>query len=103
MWRHNLLTHLEVKNTNPQSTLCNFRVKERSSAPKIYTKTGDAGNSSLFTGERRPKSDEFFEALGTVDELSSSIGVAMAHADPRVAYHEQLQRIQCILQDIGNN
>ena len=78
-----------------------LRTKERSTAPKIYTKTGDGGKSSLFTGERRPKSDELFEALGTIDELSSNIGLAMAHADPKLAYNEQLQRIQCILQDIG--
>jgi len=89
----------EVKQSRKKVTL---RVKERSSAPKIYTKTGDGGNSSLFTGERRPKSDDFFEALGTIDELSSSIGVAMAHADPKFAYNEELQRIQCILQDIGS-
>jgi len=79
-----------------------LRTKERSTAPKIYTKTGDGGKSSLFTGERRPKSDELFEVLGTIDELSSNIGLAMAHADPKLAYNEQLQRIQCILQDIGS-
>ena len=45
---------------------------------KIYTKTGDAGETSLFGGGRAPKSHLRVEAYGTIDEVNSAIGVARA-------------------------
>lgn len=42
---------------------------------KIYTKTGDHGETSLHGGERVPKDDLRIEAYGTVDELNSLLGV----------------------------
>jgi cob(I)alamin adenosyltransferase len=42
--------------------------------PRMYTRTGDRGETGLFSGERVPKDSLRVEAYGTVDELSSWIG-----------------------------
>lgn len=76
---------------------------------KIYTKTGDGGNSSLYTGERRSKDDLVFEALGAVDELSSAIGLVRefyletSECEDGIDLADQLRTIQCVLQDIGSH
>ena len=45
---------------------------------RVYTKTGDDGTTALGGGQRVPKDSPRIEAYGTVDELNSSIGVALA-------------------------
>ena len=52
---------------------------------KIYTKTGDEGKTSLFDNSRVWKSDERIMSYGAVDELNSSIGVALSlELDPEI-------------------
>ena len=84
-----------------------IKLKKKSSYPRIYTRTGDKGTSALFTGERREKSNVVFDALGTTDELSSHLGLAMEYASESKTSHpyvDQLQRIQCLLQgNVTNN
>lgn len=46
---------------------------------KIYTKTGDKGQTSLVYGQRISKSDAQVEAYGTCDEANSMIGLALSH------------------------
>jgi len=71
---------------------------------KIYTKTGDKGETSLFTGQRVPKNDPFMDALGTVDECNCSIGVAVSLLPNDQKFEEvkrQLRQIQHALFDLG--
>jgi cob(I)alamin adenosyltransferase len=46
---------------------------------KIYTRTGDKGDTGLFGGARVQKDDVRVEAYGTVDETNAAIGVARSH------------------------
>ena len=48
---------------------------------KIYTKTGDGGYTSLLNNSRVSKSDDRIELLGSIDELSSHLGLAKTIAD----------------------
>src|SRR2546421_6051161 len=45
---------------------------------RIYTRTGDSGDTGLFGGQRVGKDDVRVEACGTVDELNSVLGLALA-------------------------
>lgn len=51
---------------------------ERFRLTKIYTRTGDAGETGLVTGQRVKKSDLRIAAYGDVDELNSALGLARA-------------------------
>src|SRR5271165_927404 len=46
---------------------------------KIYTRTGDDGETSLFAGGRVSKDATRLHAYGTIDELNSVLGLALAH------------------------
>ena len=61
---------------------------------KIYTRTGDSGQTGLFGGNRVEKDHERIEAYGSVDELNAVIGVARTHArsDERLAELDRLLR-----------
>ncbi len=67
---------------------------------KIYTRTGDLGQTSLFGGSRVEKNDARIEAYGTVDELSSSLGVARASGIPGDV-DTVLEQVQRDLFDVG--
>jgi cob(I)alamin adenosyltransferase len=68
---------------------------------RIYTRTGDAGQTRLATGQTVSKTDLRVEAYGCVDETNACIGLARVHlaADPEL--DAMLGRIQNELFDLG--
>ena len=67
---------------------------------KIYTRTGDAGDTALFDGSRVLKSDGRVAAYGDVDELNAWLGLVCAHL-PGADVSTQLQQIQRDLFAVG--
>jgi cob(I)alamin adenosyltransferase len=67
---------------------------------KIYTRTGDSGETALFGGGRVSKDDARVGAYGTVDELNAAIGVVLAD-EPRNFEQALLESIQRDLFAIG--
>jgi cob(I)alamin adenosyltransferase len=67
---------------------------------RIYTRGGDSGETSLGDGSRVPKLDCRIAAFGTVDELNSLLGLALA-GDVPAELRDVLERVQNELFDVG--
>lgn len=61
---------------------------------KIYTKTGDAGDTGLYGGKRRSKADLRVQAYGEVDELQAALGLVRAVGVGKQGLQDALRAIQ---------
>jgi cob(I)alamin adenosyltransferase len=68
---------------------------------RIYTTTGDDGQTELGRLGRVPKTDARIEIAGAIDELNSHIGLALAHVPPEEPVHGVLISVQNDLLDMG--
>ena len=72
---------------------------------KLYTRTGDGGSTGLYGADRVRKTDPRVEAYGTVDELSSVLGLVRAHnaatPTPDAALDADLAGLQNDLYELG--
>jgi cob(I)alamin adenosyltransferase len=68
---------------------------------RIYTRTGDAGETALGNGERLSKANIRIAAYGTVDETNATVGIARLHTAGLEKLDAMLARIQNELFDLG--
>ncbi len=64
----------------------------------VYTKKGDQGMTDLWSGQRVRKNNQYIEALGVIDELTSALGVVRSNVDEKIG--RDVLRIQQKLKDI---
>ncbi|MBV9611950.1 MAG: cob(I)yrinic acid a,c-diamide adenosyltransferase [Acidobacteriaceae bacterium] len=67
---------------------------------RIYTRTGDGGQTHLVGGQRVPKDDLRIDCYGTVDELNAFIGVARVTAGELATTHQRLADFPAILKRV---
>ncbi|TFB13875.1 cob(I)yrinic acid a,c-diamide adenosyltransferase [Filobacillus milosensis] len=73
---------------------------------RIYTRSGDKGQTSLIYGKRVKKNDIRVEAYGTCDEANSTIGVARSHLlqedwESKTSVIDALHKVQTVLFHVG--
>ncbi|CAF1457708.1 unnamed protein product [Adineta steineri] len=81
----------------------NATIHKSSQLPKVYTRTGDRGTSALLgSGSNRVSKDSLiFDVLGTIDELSATLGIVLSTCSfPELT--KELENIQCRLFEIGS-
>ncbi len=73
---------------------------------KVYTKTGDKGQTGLVSGKRVLKSDQRIDLYGDLDDLNSRIGMSVSYLelDPKLKYlNVFLHTLQSAIFDLGSN
>lgn len=73
---------------------------------RIYTKTGDAGQTGLVSGNRTSKADLRIDLYGEIDELNSRIGLCSSYLSQEIVFQQTvvfLHHIQSALFDLGSN
>ena len=72
------------------------------SITRVYTRTGDRGETGLVGGQRVPKDSTRIEAYGTLDELNAVVGLVRTFNDERLDEGEHHRRLDEILRKIQN-
>jgi cob(I)alamin adenosyltransferase len=73
---------------------------------KIYTRTGDQGETGLVSGNRTLKSDLRIDLYGELDELNSRIGFACSQLSLEIIFHpivDSIHHVQSAIFDLGSN